>query len=99
MKFLLAIIIVLVVGVASPKLTLHDIPSLTTEDISCYKSTATFFDKPLENLAIFYLGRVVISGKEGDKLRLTAYTIFDIPEGYFEIECSDGYYNSIRKVQ
>lgn len=94
---LLVVVAVLILGIAIPKITLHDKVQLTGEEQQCLNESLTFFDNPFENLAI-KLGKLVITRKENRMMYLGAYTIFGIHGSDFELECREGSAGGMRRL-
>lgn len=77
--------IILIIGIAIPKLTVRDTVSLTAEEKSCVRANIRqLFDHPLQQIAL-WLGKSVVIYKQGDgiikenTLTVKSYTIFRIP--------------------
>jgi hypothetical protein len=79
------IIVILLIGTAIPKLTVHDAVMLTDEEKQCAEmGVRRHFDNPLQRIAL-YLGKSAVVDKQGDginkknTLTVKSYTIFRIP--------------------
>lgn len=85
LKLLAFFFLTFAVGVAIPKLTVHDLVELSAEEKQCVKiTTRQLFDNPLERIALA-LGKSAITGKQGDNsiknetIIVKSYTVFRIP--------------------
>lgn len=85
LKLLAFFFLTFIVGIAIPKLTVHDLVELSAEEKQCVEiTTRQFFDHPLERVALA-LGKSAATGEQGNNsikdktIIVKSYTIFRIP--------------------
>ncbi len=83
---LVVVFIIVIAGLIAPKLVIRDAP-LEAKDIACAKRDANLlFDNPFDRLLIIEMSVV---RKEGDIIRVNAYTFGGLKYAEAEIVCDD----------
>lgn len=87
MKLLRIILVLLLLGVLLAKLLLRDAPRVNSTQAECARRHIDeFIDHPITN-GLASLGAIVVTGANGDSLRVTVTTAFGIPLMRLEIVC------------
>jgi len=81
-KIIITIIIVLLIGIAIPKLTVHDLVPVDTLLKQCANIASNLhYDNPIENIALFF-GKSRIIAATPTSAEIESFTLFRIPLGF-----------------
>ncbi|MCK6462748.1 MAG: hypothetical protein L6Q29_02935 [Candidatus Pacebacteria bacterium] len=87
----LGIILFLISGVATTKLTVRNQVDLSEAEIECkHAGWSILYDNPIEQLGIRVFGSTIVEEKVISALRIKAYTLFRIPIGESVVYCDSG---------
>lgn len=81
LMILSAIIIILGVGIALPKLTVYDLVPVTAQLKGCANAAANHFGNPLERIAVALGKSRIVETRGPAEAVMEQYTIFRIPLG------------------